>query len=230
MDSDDSPRRFTSDEVRRILEAATQPEPAGASPPTSLEGFTLAEIQEIAEEVGIDPDRVQRASLALVHRVPLETNVSLGTYQRERRLQRLLSPEDMWFVAQEADRYFKVEGQVRQTHGYLEWHSTEARAFVGLVNESGTTRVRAILDRAPRFFLGGGAIGAVAGFSMLRLVSEVGGVAGAVGAAVVAVVAAGAVTGFWRWSRASTIRRIEDLLTLMTEGPVSLGSTDDLRR
>ncbi len=227
MDPDDSPRRFTSHEMRRILEAATQPEEAAASPPSDVESFTLAEIQEIAEEVGIDPGRIRRASRALAHEVPLEPSVSLGTYQAERRFQRLLSADEMRFVAEEANRFFGVEGRIRQTHGYLEWHSAEARAFIGLVNESGSTRVRAIFDRAPRFFLGGSAIAAFGGLATLGLVSGVGGVVGAVCATVVVALTAGALTGFWRWSRVSTMQSIEDLLRLMTESPVSLGSTDD---
>ena len=227
MDPDDPPRRFTPDEMRRILAAATESESSPPALPIDLDGFTLAEIQEIAGEVGIDPAEVERASRSIVRQVPLESGFSVGTYQVESRFGRPLSPEEMRFLAQEADRYFSVQGQIRETPGYVEWHSAEARAFVGLVNEGGQTRVRVIVDRASDMLLGGGALGALGVVLMVTLVLQVGGVLGAVGAAAVAAVTGLVLKGFSSWRRTSAIRRAEELIELMTEGPVSLGTAED---
>ncbi len=230
MNPDDLPRRFTSDEMRRILEAATTSESSGADLPLYVEGFTLAEIQEIAREVGIDPDKVARASRSMVRQIPLDGDFSVGAYQVESRFQRPLSSQEMRFAAQEADRFFKVEGQIRETPGYLEWHSTKARAFVGLVNEAGQTRVRVIVDRAADMLLGSRALGALGVVLMVALVLQTGGVLGAVGAATVAAVTVLVLRGFLSWRRSSAIRLAEELIELMAEGPISLETTHDPRR
>ena len=222
----DTSRRYTREEMERILEAASEAEPSTGRPRPSSGEFTLAEIKEIAGEVGIDPRRVEQASRALTERTSLDPKVSLGTYQLERRFERLLTPDEMRFVAQEADSYFGVKGRIRQTGGYLEWQSPEARAFVGLVHESGRTRVRVILDRASQVLLGGGLMGVVGFALMVRVASASTGALGVVGAGVVAVLTAAVIVGFSRWRRASIMRRIEALLKLMTEGPVSLGGTE----
>lgn len=219
---DDPSRRYTREEMERIIEAASEAEPSTTKPLSATDEFTLAEIKEIAGEVGIDPVRVEEASRALVQQIPLKPRVSLGTYQLERRFERLLTPDEMRFVAQEADSYFGVEGRIRQTDGYLEWQSSAARTFVGLVNEAGRTRVRVIMDRGSQFLFGGGLIG-VAGFSfILKVVSVAAGTAGVVSAGGVAALTIAAIAGFSTWRRAVLMRRMEALLKMMTEGPVSL--------
>jgi hypothetical protein len=65
-------RRYTDDEVAEIIQAASTPvvpreEPAD---PASPRGLTLAELQEIAREVGIPPDRIAQAAAALDRRQP----------------------------------------------------------------------------------------------------------------------------------------------------------------
>ena len=65
-------RRYTDDEVAEIIQAASAPgvpreEPAD---PASPKGLTLSELQEIGREVGIPPDRIAQAAIALDHRQP----------------------------------------------------------------------------------------------------------------------------------------------------------------
>lgn len=88
MDPGDTPQRFTPDEIRRILEVATESESSPPALPPDLDGFTLVEIQEVTGEVGIDPAEVERASRSIVRQVPLESGFSAGTYQVESRFQR----------------------------------------------------------------------------------------------------------------------------------------------
>src|SRR5687768_6471094 len=57
-------RRYREDEVRKIFKLATTDKIA--PPPTSpASGFTLAEIQSIGLEAGIEPDRVAHAAASL---------------------------------------------------------------------------------------------------------------------------------------------------------------------
>jgi hypothetical protein len=221
MKPDDSLRRYSREEMHRILEIASEDEGPRPGAAAELDGLTLPEIQDIAREVGIDPRRVTHASMVAEAR--LAPQVSLGTYQLERRFGRILEPDEMRFVAEEADRYFGVEGKVRQTHDYAEWYSSEARAFVGVVNDSETTRVRVILDRASEFFVGGGLIGLLAILPMTVVVSAAPGIMGVGGALAIAAASAGVIAGFWKWRRAAAIRRIERLIESMIAGPVSLG-------
>ena len=99
MDSNAPVRRYSREEMRRILELASESAPEGAGVVDEA-GFTLAEIQHIAQEVGIDPGRVERASATVRRETGVQARVSFGTYQVETRFGRPLSVEDMRFSAQ----------------------------------------------------------------------------------------------------------------------------------
>lgn len=211
-------RRYSREEMRRILEIASESLPPDTGLVGRDEGFTLAEIQGIAQEVGIDPARVARASRVLRRDTRVPPRVSFGTYQMERRFGRSLSPEDMQFAAEEADRFFGVRGTLRRSSGLVEWHSPEARAFVGLVKEDGDTRARVIVDRS-RQFLGGAAVFGVVGASVIaNIAAAPSGAMGVLAASVVAAATAVVIGGFWRWRRERLLRGIEDLLDMMTAG------------
>jgi hypothetical protein len=71
-------RRYQDDEVSAIFEAASKPVAPreDTAPPT---GLTLAELQAIGREVGIDPDRIaQAAALLDRRRPPLPRRTDLG--------------------------------------------------------------------------------------------------------------------------------------------------------
>ena len=57
-------RKYREDEVRKIFKLATTERVANAPAPTS-EGLTLAEIQSIGREVGVDSDVIARAAASL---------------------------------------------------------------------------------------------------------------------------------------------------------------------
>ena len=218
MDSNAPARRYSREEMRRILELASESAPEGTEVVGDSAGLTLAEIQEIAREVGIDPARVERASATLRRETAVRPKVSFGTYQMEIRFGRSLSLEDMRFAAQEADRFFGVEGTLRQSSDLVEWHSPEAGAFIGLVREGGDTRARVIVDRSRQFF-GGAAFLAVVGLVAAGSVAAPASAAvGLLTAAGIAAATAGAVAGFWQWRRDRLLRQIDHLVELMTAG------------
>jgi hypothetical protein len=59
------PRRYSEEEVRRLLERATSLQREEGRPGSASEGFTLQELEEIAAEAGIDPLRLRRAATEL---------------------------------------------------------------------------------------------------------------------------------------------------------------------
>ncbi len=65
-------RRYTDDEVAAIFEAASTPGAPREEPadPASPRGLTLAQLQEIGREVGIAPERIAQAAVALEQRRP----------------------------------------------------------------------------------------------------------------------------------------------------------------
>ena len=62
-----SKRRYTEEEVNRILEQATEVERSVGGSPVSAEGMTLAELQSIGREVGIAPESIAHAATAIDH-------------------------------------------------------------------------------------------------------------------------------------------------------------------
>ena len=80
MTSDSNlPRRYSEEEVSEMLKHATdlQAEETGSRPGSSG-GMTLAEIQEIASEVGIEPRHLQTAAARLDHPEPSGLGVALA--------------------------------------------------------------------------------------------------------------------------------------------------------
>jgi hypothetical protein len=61
----DPSRRYSDEEVRRLLERASELESQEASLPARREGLTLAELEAIAGEAGIDPQLLRQAALEL---------------------------------------------------------------------------------------------------------------------------------------------------------------------
>jgi hypothetical protein len=60
-------RRFTEAEVAAIFERATEAQQSSRRQAAPGEGMTLAEVQDIAHEVGISPDLIAEAALAIDH-------------------------------------------------------------------------------------------------------------------------------------------------------------------
>lgn len=61
----DPPRRYTDEEVQRLLNRAAELETHGRNVPARVEGPTLADIESIASEAGINPALVRQAAREL---------------------------------------------------------------------------------------------------------------------------------------------------------------------
>lgn len=135
-------KRYNDEEVRRILELAARepakpnPEPADASPPAVREerGLTLAELQDVAKEVGLEPSRIATAALALdtTHEAEprgmfMGTPVTVG---RTVDLPRSLTDREWSVLVAELRDTFEARGQVTSHGQTLEWTNGHLQVFV----------------------------------------------------------------------------------------------------
>lgn len=121
-------RRFTDDEVARILKRATEMDRREGRGTAELElarGLSLSELQEVAEEVGIAPATVARAALELER--PGSTGFGemlLGgspVSQRTQVVGRPLSEGEMAEVVRVVDEVMPAQGSVTEALGSVRW-------------------------------------------------------------------------------------------------------------
>ena len=157
MASDDRGRRYRrygDEDVRRLLELATQiqQEEAGRGHGTDGEGLTLAQIQEAAAEAGIDPVYLQRAAARIDHSDTSEPWVRwVGTpltIRTERVVPGEITEEDFRQVPSEMDakHFFLGPGSVAMANRTLTWKSAEGgnrSIHVAVASRMGETRIYA---------------------------------------------------------------------------------------
>lgn len=118
-------RRYREEEIRLIFESALAEGMAGAGTGNPADGLTLGDLQAIAREVGVDPERVEQAALAL--------EVQRGAVPRNRLLGKSIStglvvdlprgPTDgEWeLLVAELRQTFLAEGRVRSSGSSRRW-------------------------------------------------------------------------------------------------------------
>ncbi len=128
-------RRFNEDEVAEILQQAASPEASGSRPAGGdRDGMTLAELEEIGAEVGIEPARIAAAAGALANRgsVP-ERRRLLGVPRSVSRTVVIPRPldDDEWArLVVDLRETFGAQGQLRQ-HGTLRsWRNSNLQVHV----------------------------------------------------------------------------------------------------
>ena len=150
--SDNLPRRYSDDEVSEILKHATDLQ-AEESPQRHSEGtgMTLAEIQEIAAEVGIDPRHLQQAA-ARIDRPKTAgfwAKVAGGpaVVSVERVVPGELSEADFARIVPEIQRVSLGHGNATLVGSTLTWSSETTQrqrtAQVTVASQDGETLIRA---------------------------------------------------------------------------------------
>jgi hypothetical protein len=120
--------------------------------------LTLAEIKEIAAEVGIDPARVVEAvdSLATPEWSPL-AKVFGGPAKMgaERSLARLLPPEEMGRFLDVARELLDTQGESHEVLGGVEWKNSSklSQVSVRVSPEGDRARLNVVVDRGGAAFL-----------------------------------------------------------------------------
>ena len=166
--------RYREDEVREIFErAATAAE--GRALTTTRDGFTLAELQAIGRDVGIDPGRIADAAAALeVRRGALPRQTLLGmpvSVGRTVSLSRAPTDHEWEQLVAVLRETFHAAGKVRVEGGLRQWTNGNLGAFVEREDDGWRLRLRTRReDAAPYMNVGiaGVAVGiAIALFMVL---------------------------------------------------------------
>jgi hypothetical protein len=178
------PRRFSDDEVQRILERASVEELEGAreagAPGSALSdgstGMTLQQLQEIAVEAGIDPGAVARAAdvVARGELAPVQMRRAMGAPVAVAKTidlgQRVDDPtwDRMVMVLRDT---FGARGRVRVEGGLREWSNGNLSAVLEPTSDGHRLRVSTRKGDASVFrALGNVGLGVSAAFTALILV------------------------------------------------------------
>jgi hypothetical protein len=152
-----STRRYTEAEVAAIFERATEVQPTGQRQPSSGEGMTLAELQEIGREVGIPEESIALAAQTVDQSGLPTSRTLLGLplgVARTVNLGRKIS-DDEWeqFVVDLRDT-FNARGVVRSQGSLRQWTNGNLQALLEPTATGHRIRLRTIK---------GGALGMMAG-------------------------------------------------------------------
>jgi hypothetical protein len=127
-------RRYQDHEIRQILDLAIDQEDGPAQSLPAVDGLTLVELQEVAREVGLLPDRVTQAVAAFEGRgesVPRGTTLGLPTsVGRVVPLPRSPSDREWELLIAELRTTFGGKGEVTSHGGLREWSHGNLHAFI----------------------------------------------------------------------------------------------------
>ena len=162
---DTGDRRFTDREMKLIFQRAGEADVSAQGD----QGHTLAELQEIARQVGLDPADVARAASTIS--APQASNRWLGApvrFHASRTLDTKLTDDEIAEIAHRLREATGLHGELRVVPGGAEWR---ARSAAGLIvvdfTAKGTgTRIDlmiARLDEALLTFMGAEFVGIVTG-------------------------------------------------------------------
>ncbi|MFN8670239.1 MAG: hypothetical protein U0164_23875 [Gemmatimonadaceae bacterium] len=120
-----STRRYGDDEVREIFSLATTGGTGDRSVPAESDGLTLEQLQQVAQEAGIDPARVARAAASLDARAriaPVKRALGLPIgVTRVVDLPRAPNDREWEQLVAELRTTFDAPGQARSVGGLREW-------------------------------------------------------------------------------------------------------------
>lgn len=214
-------RRYSDEELRRILEDATLSEQQHGSLSSGGEGHTLAAIREIAQEVGIDPAEVDRAAANLVASESIDRpSPAAGGFARvlheELVIRRSLTNAEMRLVAVQAERVLGRRGTLRDSGDWVDWRDGKDRLYVGVVRGRDKTRIRVIADQSAELLTGSGVIG-VMGLLSLQTASGLNTPAAVVVVAAIAGATFGLIKLYSRWRSNITRSNMQELLEILED-------------
>ena len=148
----DPDRLYTDEEVAAILRRAVQPRTrASASlPARTREGISLATLEQIATETGIDPARVREAALSLESDSEVEGGSALfgprSSHVFDRVVEGEVPRERLSDLVATMRRLTRVKGKVVEVGDWLEWTSDASTIHVTVKPENGQTRLQFMGD------------------------------------------------------------------------------------
>jgi hypothetical protein len=138
-------RRFTDEEVADIFAAATEERGAPPHSGTVSAGLTLAQLQEIGREVGLSPEAITRAAVAVQSRGQNDTRRYLGLpigVERTIPLHRWLTDPEWEHLVVELREVFRAKGTVRSSGSFREWTNGNLQALLEPTESGHRLRLR----------------------------------------------------------------------------------------
>lgn len=117
-------RRFDDDEVARIFARATETQREQSRALARQDGMTLAELQAIAKEAGIDPTLVAQAAREVDQPAPPRTPTVIGIpigVARTVELGRKLSDDEWERIAVRCRELFNARGKLESHGSFRSW-------------------------------------------------------------------------------------------------------------
>ena len=127
-------RKYREDEVNEIFDRAVNRDEVGRPAVSDEDGLTLAQLQEVGLEVGMEPGRIAEAALALdARREVLPRRTYLGipiSVGRIIELPRAATDREWELLVAELRETFGAKGRVMSQGGLREWTNGNLHAFL----------------------------------------------------------------------------------------------------
>ncbi len=171
-------RRYSRDEVEAIFARAAEAEQAGRRALPQGEGMTLAELQEIAAEVGIPAGLVARSAQALDNRAEPRGRTILGLPLRVAlnvNLGRTLSEPEWERLVVDLRTTFDARGVVRQDGSLRQWTNGNLQVLLEPGDAGQRLRFRTVNGNARSLMTAGTATLVAGALSLLMAIGAGGG-------------------------------------------------------
>jgi len=157
--TDTSGRRYDDKEMAAIFRAAAEgPQTPSNNIVPRDEGLTLAELQAIGSEVGLSPDAVARAALALDVRAAAESRTMFGLpigVARTVNLNRRLTDEEWERLVVRLREVFDARGTMRSEGSFRQWTNGNLQVLLEPTETGHRLRFRTVNGAAMASISGG---------------------------------------------------------------------------
>jgi hypothetical protein len=139
-------RRYSDKELALILKLAAERQVSSSR--TDEAGLTLAEIQQIAADAGIDPQHVTEAAAALEGQYGREWPSLLGAptkYVFERTIGGKVPERELSDLIEVIRRVLGIQGEVSQVFDTVEWRgkdNMDRHTYVTIKSQQGQTKIK----------------------------------------------------------------------------------------
>jgi hypothetical protein len=176
-------RRFNEAEVAAIFQRASEAQHTTQAQLPSGQGLTLAELRQIAREVGISPELVEQASVAVERAGTPTSRKFLGLpigVGRNIELGRKISDEEWERIVVDLRQTFDARGKVRQDGSLRQWTNGNLQALLEPTATGHQLRLKTLTGDAQAFMIAGASLVVVGAGGLIA--SLVQGATGDVGA------------------------------------------------
>ena len=165
-----SERRYTEDEIAKILDRATEADSVRGPGDGDSAGLTLRELHEIGNEVGIPEEVITRAATGLdrPEPKPVVTQTFLGQTIGAARtvdLPRPLTDQEWNRLVIDLRETFEVQGKIRDEGPFRQWTNSNLQALLEPTETGQRLRLRTVKGNA-RSYQGLGAAFMIGGVGM----------------------------------------------------------------